>query len=632
MRASITITVTYDPPSAIQNLRLGIVPGGIAISWDPLGPDSKYQVKVFPQGKPGQKLSLGTSGTSHTVTGLDTGTTYKVTVHAKGDRSTVASMTAGTPATHAAPTGPARLSLAGELRDIALAHTASAAVPAVFSNPGGGDISYRILRGGSLATLHDSGNGTVVITLEPDASHTGHRPVLIAATSGSESVLAGFAATILEPPAANSTSAGAGAPQGAGQAPAPAAAPAIRVIGDDPQAHEAGSAYEDPGAVCDDGAGRASPADADLSGLDAGAVGRHVVGYACPGTGLAAQRAVDVVDTTPPVIELAGLRITEHPHGERYADAGAVCTDNHDPDRDISTGDSVRVKVQGAQPLRYLCADSSGNEADAVDRIVIVLAPGKEPMVEAPPPPEARPAAPEPAAPADVPPAPEPEAAPGPAPAATETGEAPQAIPGNSTIVPPPDVTTEATGPLTEVPLGEPAIPPGYAVSNDAPGAFPLGTTVVAWVATGAHNATHAANQTVTVLDTSPPVLSDIPGISYGEAAAEGTVVTFGMPSARDLVDGDVPATSSREPGSVFPPGNSTITFAAADLSGNEALYVVAIAVEPGADAPTDGLGQDPGPPPEPGPRPPEEPRAGQEGPAESDAAGPPAPPADADP
>ena len=71
-------------------------------------------------------------------------------------------------------------------------------------------------------------------------------------------------------------------------------------------------------------------------------------------------------------------------------------------------------------------------------------------------------------------------------------------------ITAPADITILATGKLTPVALGTPIVSdnvdPSPTVTNDAPAAFPIGTTIVTWTATDASGNSSQAQQTVTVL------------------------------------------------------------------------------------------------------------------------------------
>ena len=107
-------------------------------------------------------------------------------------------------------------------------------------------------------------------------------------------------------------------------------------------------------------------------------------------------------------------------------------------------------------------------------------------------------------------------------------------------------------------------------ITNNAPGSFPVGTTVVLWTATDSAGNSSMCPQEITVVDTTPPTIT-CPGddISTECTDANGTVVEF-TASAVDNT-GDENATVACEPpsGSVFPPGVTTVVCTATDLSGN---------------------------------------------------------------
>ena len=80
-------------------------------------------------------------------------------------------------------------------------------------------------------------------------------------------------------------------------------------------------------------------------------------------------------------------------------------------------------------------------------------------------------------------------------------------------LAPPADVVAEQTSAAgTAVDLGSPTVSdvcdPAPGVTNDAPGVFPLGETLVTWTATDASGNTATAQQTVTVVDTTRPKLT----------------------------------------------------------------------------------------------------------------------------
>ena len=88
-------------------------------------------------------------------------------------------------------------------------------------------------------------------------------------------------------------------------------------------------------------------------------------------------------------------------------------------------------------------------------------------------------------------------------------------------------------------------------IINDAPSTFPVGDTVVTFTASDDSGNTSAASSTITVLDTTPPLLA-VPDdivvegdVTGGADAASETLASFlSGPSGTDIVDGDVVVTN----------------------------------------------------------------------------------------
>jgi hypothetical protein len=115
-------------------------------------------------------------------------------------------------------------------------------------------------------------------------------------------------------------------------------------------------------------------------------------------------------------------------------------------------------------------------------------------------------------------------------------------------------------------------------VSNDAPATFPLGATPVTWTASDAAGNVATATTTVTVVDTTPPVLADIPApVTVEQESRAGTRVELGLPTATDICDA-APVVSGDAP-AVFPLGRTTVTFRAVDASGNVATARTTVTV-----------------------------------------------------
>ena len=147
-------------------------------------------------------------------------------------------------------------------------------------------------------------------------------------------------------------------------------------------------------------------------------------------------------------------------------------------------------------------------------------------------------------------------------------------------VTPPPDITAEATGPLTTVDIGTPTVTdadPNPTITHDAPESFPLGTTVVTWTATDSGGRTTTATQTVTVRDTTPPVVTPPPDIT-AEATGALTTLDVGAATATDNLDQN-PTVTHDAPGS-FPPGETAVTWTATDSSDNKATATQIVAVQ----------------------------------------------------
>ena len=152
------------------------------------------------------------------------------------------------------------------------------------------------------------------------------------------------------------------------------------------------------------------------------------------------------------------------------------------------------------------------------------------------------------------------------------------------------DLVAEATGPRTDVTLLAMAVDQvdgdvevsytmqgGGAVPADG---FALGQHALVAAATDAHGNTGTMAFTLTVRDTTMPVLSGVPaGITAEAIGPSGTTVSWTAPTATDLVDGSPKVTCSPASGSIFALGTSTVEVTATDASGNkrEATFVVTV-------------------------------------------------------
>ncbi|MCP3997084.1 MAG: DUF5011 domain-containing protein, partial [bacterium] len=158
-------------------------------------------------------------------------------------------------------------------------------------------------------------------------------------------------------------------------------APVITLLGANPQTIEAGSPYVELGATANDNY------DGDITGsividasaVDTGTVGSYLVTYDVTdseGNPTTALRTVNVVDTTPPVITLAGPNPQVIEVGSPYTELGATATDNHDGDLTSSIvidASAVTMGVVGSYVVTYNLTDTEGNVAAEVTRTVQVV-------------------------------------------------------------------------------------------------------------------------------------------------------------------------------------------------------------------------------------------------------------------
>jgi len=156
------------------------------------------------------------------------------------------------------------------------------------------------------------------------------------------------------------------------------------------------------------------------------------------------------------------------------------------------------------------------------------------------------------------------------------------------TVTVPANITMEATGStgaIVAFTTSAVDIVSGTRATTNTPAsgsAFPVGITTVVAKATDAAGNTGSNSFTVTVRDTTPPVVI-VPSNIVAEATGpSGAVVTF-FTSATDLVSGSVATISTPPSGSVFPLGATTVVTTATDAAGNSAgaSFTVTVTVQP---------------------------------------------------
>ncbi len=118
-------------------------------------------------------------------------------------------------------------------------------------------------------------------------------------------------------------------------------------------------------------------------------------------------------------------------------------------------------------------------------------------------------------------------------------------------------------------------------VSNTAPTSFGIGSTTVVWTVTDINGFTATCNQVVTVVDNVPPTITCPPAVSVSTDPGGCTAsnVNLGTPTTFDncgiaSVVNDAP--------SIFPVGNTTVTWTATDINGNTATCTQVVTVTGG--------------------------------------------------
>ena len=103
-------------------------------------------------------------------------------------------------------------------------------------------------------------------------------------------------------------------------------------------------------------------------------------------------------------------------------------------------------------------------------------------------------------------------------------------------------------------------------VTNDAPEFFPVGDTIVTWTATDVGGNTASIEQTITVLDTTFPILEISGDIVIEAASLDQNEVNLGEATATD--NGEITSITNDSP-EFFPIGETMVTWTVVDSSNN---------------------------------------------------------------
>ena len=143
------------------------------------------------------------------------------------------------------------------------------------------------------------------------------------------------------------------------------------------------------------------------------------------------------------------------------------------------------------------------------------------------------------------------------------------------------DVTANATSKLDNVvilkPISDIEDISDVQISNDAPTYYEFGETIVTWTATDSSGNSASATQTVTIIDSTEPVLS-LPENVIIDATGLENFVDIGIASVDDIID-DAPAVTNDAP-VVFPLGETIVTWTATDKFGNSSSSSQIVSVQ----------------------------------------------------
>jgi len=112
--------------------------------------------------------------------------------------------------------------------------------------------------------------------------------------------------------------------------------------------------------------------------------------------------------------------------------------------------------------------------------------------------------------------------------------------------------------------------------TNDAPEVFPLGETIVTWTATDSSGNSASATQIISIIDTTLPTILAPLNVKVEATSMESNVTEFGFAEASDQVE---ISTITNDAPTVFPLGETIVTWTATDSSGNSASATQIITV-----------------------------------------------------
>lgn len=311
--------------------------------------------------------------------------------------------------------------------------------------------------------------------------------------------------------------------------------PTITLNGANPLTVQCGASFTDPGATASDQCDSSVPVSASGS-VNTSSPGSYTITYTATddsGNTATATRTVEVVDTTAPVVTLNGsTTVTVECRGS-FSDPGATANDSCDGALSVTTTGSVNTNVPGVYTLTYSASDTAGNTGTATRTVNVV------------------------------------DSTP---PSITLNGSSSVTVECGTTY-------TDAGATAADTCDSSVTLNVDNPVNVNVPGIY-----TVAFEALDDAGNMYSASRTVTVRDTTPPVIT-LNGASTITIECRSTFSDPGA-TAADSCDSSVAVTSS---GSVNTnvPGVYTITYNATDDSGNAATPVTRSVIVQDTTAPT---------------------------------------------
>ena len=148
------------------------------------------------------------------------------------------------------------------------------------------------------------------------------------------------------------------------------------------------------------------------------------------------------------------------------------------------------------------------------------------------------------------------------------------------TIIAPSNIIIEATNPsanIVDIGVANASDTVGIvSIANDAPQTFPVGDTIVTWIATDAAGNSANATQTISVVDTTAPTIIQLETITIEATSENQNIIELQDPVVEDTVG--VVSISNDAP-QTFPVGDTIVTWIATDAAGNSANATQTISV-----------------------------------------------------